>query len=282
MPQPEVAHTDTRRAARPASQIGNLPVEGSAGAELFSLCQTATADGQLCDGQLRGLRKWLDQTSTRDVPSYEYVRKLVDHIVVARKVAPPDLHALHSALEASLPADLRRRPAPRVVAREYKARVDDDEVGFERLRNEVLGSAQFMVAGCHRERRASAISRHARVGDPVLLLRERDCPQSPNAIQIRLPNGKQIGSVPERYAAEIAPLLDQGARYRAHLTNLQTGSSSPIVLVQTYLYASDATLGTQSANARKIGSREWTSAWWVVRVAVGLLITLSVAYVLRV
>jgi len=245
------------------------------GAELFALCQTASADGALSSRQLQTLRSWLEHTNTADVPAWKFVSGLVEHILEIGRAAPADLYALYSALESCLPKELSRRPDG------MRARNAHALPTGERLRNEVLASAHFLVAGGQNERFAAVIDRHAKAGAPVLLVRDRESTQSPNTVEVRTANGKQLGFVPEQHASELAPLLDQGARYRAHLASVLPGAHAPLLTVHAYLYPLDATLGLQHTGARKIPKREPSKAWWVVRFAVAVGIAAAVAYVLR-
>jgi hypothetical protein len=246
------------------------------GAELFALCQTASADGALSSRQLQTLRAWLEHTNTAEVPAWKFVSGLVEHILEIGRAAPADLYALYSALETSLPKELGRRPDSSRARNAYALPTG------ERLRNEVLASAHFLVAGAQSDRFATAIDRYAKVGAPVLLARDRDNTQSPNTVQVWTANGKQLGFVPEQHASELAPLLDQGARYRAHLASVLLGSHAPLLTVHAYLYPLDATLGSQHTGARKFRKREPSKAWWALRFLVAAAIAAAVAYVLKV
>jgi hypothetical protein len=250
------------------------------GAELFALCQTAAADGALSSRELQTLRSWLEHTNGTDVPAWKFVRGLVEHILEIGRVAHADIYALYSALESCLPKELGRRPTPLRGATNPEWATHTLPTG-ERLRNEVLASAHFLVAGSQSDRFASAIHRHAKASAPVLLVRDRESAHSPNAVQVRAANGKQLGFVPEQHASELAPLLDQGARYRAHLASVLPGAHAPLLTVHAYLYPLDATLGGQHTGARKIPKREPSKVWWALRLAVAVMIAAGVAFVLR-
>lgn len=273
MPQQSVARLPNFQ----ASGTVNHPVHP--GAELYALCQTATADGRLCLQELERLKSWRNAIHPADVPTWELVQNIVDNILAAGKVAPAELPALRQALAPVLPSELRRRPASmRIVTRGTKR--DFELESTERRPNEILASAHFVVAGCQCERIGTAIARHARVGEPVLLIRDTDDSLSSNAIEVRTASGKMIGYVPEEHARELAPLLDRGARYRAHLTSCMTGPHARVLVVQAYLYAADATLGLQSAVVRKIPRRRGNVGLWALRISIGALITFAVAAVL--
>ena len=253
----------------------------SAGAELYSLCQTAAADGTLSPRELALLRAWLARSEEVQVPARAYVRELLEHILRTGRVAPADLQALGRVLEPSLPRQVRHPPAALHLVGSDKMPHPDDSAA-ERVRNEVLASACFMVAGCPSERRASLIQREARAGEPVLLVRPRGDAPSENAIEVRAAGGKQLGYVPEHRAKTLAPLLDRGARYRAHLISVCVGAHAPVLIVQAFLYQGNAALGSRHSGTRRIGSRPLSGrAWTVVRVAIAALIAAAVAIVLR-
>lgn len=255
----------------------------SAGAELYSLCQTAVADGALTPRELERLRAWHEASGDLEVPSRAFVRGLVEHILARGRITPADLQVLGRVLEPSLPAPLRRGPAAlRLVGSDRMPY--SDESATERVRNEVLASACFMLAGCRSERRAPAPPRAARAGEPVLLVRDR----SPGAltgeqtIEVRTANGKRLGYVPAHRAAELAPLLDRGARYRAHLISVSAGTHTPVLIVQTFLYRGDAALGFPHTSARRIAPRRLSPrAWMLLRVVIALVIAAAVALALK-
>lgn len=271
MLQPRVARSSARQAA--------VTLENAApGAELFALCQTATADGALSDRELQSLRAWHEQADATNVPAWKFVSGLVEHILEIGRAAPADLHALYTALESCLPQELRRKPsAIKLADRDWTLR---NVPTGERVRNEIIASAHFLVAGLS-DRHAASITRHAKAGTPLLFVRDRDSPQSPNTVEVRAANGKRLGFVPEQHASELAPLLDQGARYRAHLASIRNGAHAPLLIVQAYLYPPDATLGNQHTSARKMARTGPNKVWTVVRVAVAMAIAVAVAYVLR-
>jgi hypothetical protein len=266
---------DTRRGFASSAQDPVTP-----GAELFALCQTAAADGALSRRELQGLRGWLDRDDLGDIPALRHVRAVVEHILDIGRAAPADLQALAVALEPTLPAELRKRPAAlRIVDREIRARWEPEPT--ERLQNEILASAHFLVAGCQSSRCVATIEKHAQVGAPLVFVRDRGCAEKPNAVQVRTANGKLLGYVPEPHAGEIAPLLDQGARYRAHVANVCKGAQAAVLIVQAHLYGPNATLGSQSIGSRRLARREPSKIWWLLRLAIAVLIAAAVAFVLR-
>jgi len=274
MPQHGVAHAGIgKRFKANTSSV-------SAGAELFALCQTATADGALSAREAQLLRAWMGRSREFEVPARAFVEELIEYILRHGRVTPADLQALGRALEPSLPDELQRRAAAvRVVPHEPLLA---EEGHAEPVKNEVLASACFLVAGCQSRRRARLIGRIAKVGEPILLVRRRGGFPSSNAIAVCASNGKQLGFVPEHRAQELAPLLDRVARYRAHLISVSRGMHAPILIAQAFVYRGDAVLGAQSSLTRRIAPRPGSrAAWTLVRIAVALLIAAAVAVVLR-
>jgi hypothetical protein len=276
MSQQRVASVDVRESSKP-SPSGSV----SAGAELYSLCQTAAADGALTVHERQLLGAWLDRSEEVDVPARAYVRELIEHIVRTGRVAPADLQALGRVLEPSFPQELRRRPAALCLVGSDRAAYRDDSAA-ERVKNEILASACFMVAGCQSERRTPTIQRRARAGEPVLLVVERHDAPAAVTIQVLTANGKQLGFVPAQRATELAPLLERGARYRAHLICVSSGVHAPVLIVRAFFYRGNAALGFQHAGARRVVPRHLSGATWaLLRLAVALLIAAAVALVLR-
>ena len=86
----------------------------------------------------------------------------------------------------------------------------------------------------------AVIERYARIGDRVYLARDPANRFSANAIEIRLPNGMQIGFVPETDARDMAPELDSGCPHRAYLKKILAGRRAPIPFVVASLYHPEA------------------------------------------
>jgi hypothetical protein len=266
----------------PQQRVARKGVDASsevpAGAELLALCQTAAADGALSTRQLQLVRAWLAHSGEFEVPARAYVRELVEHILCTGKVVPADLQALGRALEPCLPRELKRATL-RLVGSERMPYPDDSAA--QRATNDILVSACFMVAGGPSQRKFLIGPRVAHAGDPVVLVREPH--QGPGAATIRVltAKGKPLGLVPAHRTKVLAPLLERGARYRAHLISVGMGMHAPVLIVQAFLYRGDADLGFQQVHARRIGPRNARLAWMLVRIGVALAIAAAVALVLR-
>jgi hypothetical protein len=226
--------------------ITELQRSEAAVAELISLCQTATADGTLSDEEISGLREWLNQNASLDVPARDYLLRTVQDILEDGVVTPGERTALFLAIELVLPADIRSdvRGARRAREEDQGSQRRAARFGTEQRARDAhvvprpVGSWTFMVAGTRQEGRSEVIRQHAAPGDPVVIRREAGSPASANACQVRLRDDQLIGYVPEEHAAAIAAALDGGASCAARITRLLAGGTSPLPVVQLELYDS--------------------------------------------
>jgi hypothetical protein len=99
-----------------------------------------------------------------------------------------------------------------------------------------------MVAGVRHENRGKIIVEHVLPDDVAYLRRDNRNLYSQNAVEVRAKNGMMIGYVPEEFAVEIAPLLDEGCRHEAVFTKVLTAGRVPIPVVQAYLYRAESTV----------------------------------------
>ena len=96
-----------------------------------------------------------------------------------------------------------------------------------------------MVAGVRFEGRAMVISKFVRDGNAIALVRDRNNQFSPNAIEVRIETGHMIGFMPEIDACVLAPLLDQGAKYKAWVKKVLVYGRVPVPVVVAQLYGAD-------------------------------------------
>ena len=243
MTEPEPRSLPNRRLS-----ITKLQRQSAAGADLIALCQTVTEDGSLSEEEVAGLRQWLDDHASTDLPARDYLFHTVERIVADGNVTLDERRDLYRAIEAILPPDLRSPVSAKRRAREQAATDQaraEREAGKqaqreERERSRPVGSWNFMVAGVRYEGRPQVITRYASPDDAVYLIRDRENRFSKNAVEVRLSNGMQIGFVPEDYATDVAPLLNSGLPHDAFITKILTGGRSPIPVVQAYVYRADA------------------------------------------
>ena len=79
------------------------------GAELLSLCQSVTADGRLTPEELDGLRLWLSEAESAEMPAAKHLRGVIRKVLADGKITPDEYNEVHRAVEAVLPFDARRQ-----------------------------------------------------------------------------------------------------------------------------------------------------------------------------
>jgi len=79
------------------------------GAELLSLCQSVTADGRLTPEELDGLRQWLREAESAEMPAAKHLRGVITKVLADGKITPDEYKEVHRAVEAVLPFDDRRQ-----------------------------------------------------------------------------------------------------------------------------------------------------------------------------
>lgn len=120
------------------------------------------------------------------------------------------------------------------------------------------------------------------MGEPVLLALEGPHARAERAVAVRTAKGKRLGLVPAHCAEALVPLLDRGARYRAHLIMVARGAQVPVLIVQAFVYRGDAQLGFPQARARRIAPRRLSPlSWTLMRASVALAIAAATAFALR-
>ena len=228
--------------------ITKLQRRTGAAVELIALCQTITAGGRLADDEIVAFKRWLTDNERIDLQAKDFLALTVTKILTDGTVTDEERDDLHAAIEAALPpdvrADVRARRRARQGADREQRRIERNAARTAareaRLRDTPLETWDFMVAGSLYEGRPEVIERYARIGDPVYLARDPTNRFSANAIEIRLPNGMQIGFVPETDARDMAPELDSGCPHRAYLKKILAGRRAPIPVVVASLYHPEA------------------------------------------
>jgi len=224
-------------ARQPRRSLTKAQLQTALGAELLSLCQTITKDGQLSPQEVADLRAWLDERQAEELPALAHLRGTLAPVMEDACITPDEYLELYRAVETVLPPEARREA---VAARQAVQR-----------QNRPIQSANFMVAGVRYEGRPAVILRDVSEGLNVSLMRDMDNDYSPNAIAVVTPSGGQIGFVPEDYAGQLAPLLDAGAKCRVNVTKILGRGHVPIPVVQAYLYDSAATLPAERSFGRR-------------------------------
>lgn len=224
---------------KPRISLTKAQITSSVGAELLVLCQSITEDGSLSKVEILALRKWLKTNRSSDLPAINFLATTIERIIADGIVTKEESSELYKAIETILPPEARRE------AKDQRKLVEAEEKAKDREKlqqSRPLQSLNFMVAGVHYEGRPDVIEEHVNAGDTVFLAREPQNIYSRNAIEIRLRNGMVIGYVPEDYAVNVAPLIDQGCPHTAFIIKILTGGRVPIPIVQAYLYRTDTTV----------------------------------------
>jgi len=288
---PEDEHDTNRRIS-----ITKAQRQTEVAIELISLCETYTEDGTVSDEEIRDLRAWLEQHRSSDIPAIGFLVATVEKVLGDGVITKDERASVYKAIETILPPDLRRDTASRRQAVEQEERGRELALREEerqnrraaKARNRKQGSCNFMVAGVRHENREAIISQHVRAGDTAYLRRDPGNRFSPNAIEVRAANGMMIGYVPEDYATEAAPFLDQGCRHMASFTKVLLGGRVPIPVVQAYFYGAGASVpGAVSQSdvpmkqvdvMAKVGTATIASIPW--RSVVVLVIVLVILYII--
>ncbi|HUG77380.1 MAG TPA: HIRAN domain-containing protein [Burkholderiales bacterium] len=226
--------------------------ESEIGAELLSLCQAVTTDGSFSDEEISSLRKWLQEHKGEDLPAISHLIPLIENIVADGRITPDERRELFIAVETILPPDVRAvaKTARRTAEQQEKDRLrlqwqlEKERQREEGERDSPIERWDFMVAGSRYEGRPALIDRYAHVGAPAYLVRDPNNRYSRNATEVRTASGHQIGFVPEEDATDIAPLLDAGHPFLAHIKKILTGGRYPIPVVVAEAYRKDANVQT--------------------------------------
>ena len=212
--------------------------------ELLALLQTVTEDGRLLDEEVAALHEWLTLNSASPLTGIVYLREAVETVLADGRVTEEEREWLHKAIETVMPRE--QRSAAKMAR--LKAHEQDLAVGSgtsaesvdEGARTLPIARFDFMVAGVQHDGRAGVIKAHCNIEDNVFLIREPQNKNSRHSIAVRLTNGMDIGYVPEKDAASLASLLDDGVRQSASIKVIQEGRSTHIPVIWGELYPSDS------------------------------------------
>jgi hypothetical protein len=80
-----------------------------------------------------------------------------------------------------------------------------------------------------------------RLGTEVLLVREPANENDPSAILVVFPNGAEVGYVPREDAVDLAPLLDDGYKYQAHIDVINPAEAGKLPEVQAFFFPPNST-----------------------------------------
>ncbi len=224
------------RRSVPRVSLTKSQVQSALGVELLSLCQTITQDGRLDESELRLLQDWLDARQAESLPSISYLTATVKQVLSTGSITDEQLCSVYRAIEKILPPDVREtaRSARQKLEIAERAKLDLERPTVKASPDDGWTDQNyfdFMVAGVRHENRAVIIADHVTPETRIALVRDHRNAFSPNAIEIRIQTGEQIGFVPELDARELAPLLDRGATYEARIKKILTYGRCPIPVV---------------------------------------------------
>jgi HIRAN domain len=218
--------------------------------DLMNLCMTVTEDGRIDDQEVAELSAWLQENEDLELPAKDYLRRTVEKIIADGRVDPDERRELFLAIEKVLPPELqgiahasRRQVEEKGKGRAGAGREEERERARDRREgNRHVGHWDFMVAGVRHEGRPAVISRYARPGVEVRLIRDQENAFSGNAVRIRTGDDQEIGMVPEEDARTLAPYLDRVHPYSASIKKVLSGGRTPIPVVVVDVYRHDASV----------------------------------------
>jgi HIRAN domain len=261
----------------PRVSLTKRQLQSAMGVELVSLCQTITQDGRLDQTELSLLQGWLDAHQDASLPSVSYLTAIVKQVLNAGSITDEQLCAVYRAIEKILPPDVREtaREARHKLEIIERARLDAERPTQGEVHPQGWTSNpdyfDFMIAGVRHENRAVIIADRVTTDTRITLVRDLKNAFSPNAIEIRIESGEQIGFVPELDARELAPLLDSGATYETYIKKILSYGRCPIPVVVVKIIArperaaQEMALGQQQATVSRgveeAMQKKPTSAW---------------------
>ncbi len=231
------------------------------GAELLSLCQTVTADGRLAPEEIAGLRHWLGDAEAAELQAARFLRGVIERVLADGMITAGEYQEVYRAVEAILPFEARQQ------AHAVRAQVESSAAVAQ---SELAPSVDvtFMVAGVRQGVRPTLIEQHASAGRAVTLELAAIRSADDDAITVQLADGAQIGIVPPAESRQLAPLLRQGYRYRAHIVRIRSSGRSPIPVVQAQFFP--ATVDTLEPLAPVASQPLATAGRWGWRLTVVL------------
>lgn len=228
------------------ASLSKQDILSGAAAELLVLLETVTADGRVSDEEGRMLHEWLADKDLADLPGITFLRGILETVLADGVITGDERREIYRAIEKVLPVELRRDAVERRSVFETAERLRCTDEPEEECRQEIsnlpLMTLDFMVAGCAYESRQDTIARHVRDGLPVHFHREPENCHDANAIVVSVADRGQIGYVPREDAAFLAPLLDQGFRFKAYIRKTIEGRNYDIPVVVAHVYSEHATI----------------------------------------
>lgn len=232
------------------TSLTKAQLNSSVGLELLSICQSVTSDGKLADEEIKALHNWINSNTAHDLPAIRFLAATIGRVLEDGIITPEERETVAKAIEAVLPTEERKYAAAlrRQVTQEERKRLKTaadaakQEQREIKERNRPIGDADFMVAGSRHDGRSAVITKEVRPGGAAFLKREPRNSHSRNAIAVLTETGRTIGYVPEDWALDIAPLLDEEALHSAVFKKILDYDTGPVPVVVARFYESGATV----------------------------------------
>lgn len=224
-------------------------------AELLLFLQNITSDGRISEAEAHDLRVWLRNPGLPKLPGLVCLNEIIEHVLADGCVSDEEQETLYRTIEKVLPPEDRRMAREhRKAASEIdklKVRTAKEEQKKLKLLNKPILEYDIMVAGARHGNRQTNIFAYAKRNAKLVLEREPDNPNDPNAIRVVYPPDHLFGYVPMEYTEMLAQRLDAGMQTKAWVKKVIEGPSHdiPVVIIEVYDKESTAP-GIARANRR--------------------------------
>lgn len=223
------------------------------GTELLAICREITEDGRLDLDEIKRLRRWLRANQDAGIVAVGYLLDILNRATADGVIDRDEQRELHLAVERVIPTAYRQSAADarkaietekkerkkerkrleqerakeeRALDREEQRKKREEErIKANRIRHafaKVAGGTYPNADGTERQKHI----KKCKAGQPLTLQPDPDNPYSDVAISVLLPNGKQIGSVPEYLAERIDEEVASGKQVGAYVTAVTGGTWS--------------------------------------------------------
>lgn len=261
-------------------------LETDAGRDLLNICQSITADGRIADEEINAIHQWLEKNCHIDLPAAHFLTEVLSRTLENQTISDEERREIAKSIEAVLPPSERKHASLARKQTELEAQqlardaTEKSKQEAKQLKNlqRPLATADFMVAGTKHEDRSEIIDIEIRLESKVILKRDKSNRHSRFAIAVLTESGECIGHVPEDYAQQLAPILDQGAVQTASVKKILEYSSGPVPVIIARLYDPRADLRPTHHQQQRVTPSEapQSRARPGLRIAAGILITLFV------
>jgi HIRAN domain len=235
------------RPSKPRVSLTKAQLQDGIGAELFSLCQGMTADGELSKDEVVALGLWLRDNRDTPLPGIDLLSETLDRIVADGRITRDEERELMEAIEKVLPPDARKEAKVARKAVEARRKAEEKAAREQQRKQERAKEERrwpedefdFMVAGVQFEGRDRIVKRSLKAGDRVRLRPEPDNPHDDDAVAVTLLDGRRIGYVPRRDSADVSDCLDLDDLYVATVKKILTGGRVPVPVIVVQFYRRD-------------------------------------------